>query len=80
MGRFLLHSSVRQAIRAVMLWLVRVQKVASVRVAVLAIRRRGFPPGDRLVGLVVEASASRAEDPRFESHLRRDFFGVESYE
>ena len=34
---------------------------------------------DRLVGLVVKASASRAEDPGFESRLRRDFFGVESY-
>ena len=29
---------------------------------------------DRLVGLVVKASASRAEDPGFESRLRRDFF------
>ena len=28
---------------------------------------------DRLVGLVVKASASRAEDPGFESRLRRDF-------
>ena len=28
-----------------------------------------------LVGLVVKASASRAEDPGFESRLRRDFFG-----
>ena len=27
----------------------------------------------RLVGLVVKASASRAEDPGFESRLRRDF-------
>ena len=27
------------------------------------------------VGLVVKASASRAEDPRFESRLRRDFSG-----
>ena len=27
-----------------------------------------------------KASASRAEDPGFESHLRRDFFGVESYQ
>ena len=36
---------------------------------------------DRLVGQVVKASASRAEDPEFESHLRRDFFfGVESYQ
>ena len=32
-----------------------------------------FP--DRLVGLVVKASASRAEDPVLESHLRRDFSG-----
>ena len=35
---------------------------------------------DRLVGLVVKASASRAEGPGFESRLRRDFFGVESYQ
>ena len=28
-----------------------------------------------LVGLVVKASASRAEDPGFESRLRRDLFG-----
>ena len=28
----------------------------------------------RLVGLVVRASASRVEDPGFESRLRRDFF------
>ena len=33
---------------------------------------------DRLVGLVVKASASRVEDPGFESRLRQDFFGVES--
>ena len=33
-----------------------------------------------LVGLVVKASASRAEGPGFESRLRRDFFGVESYQ
>ena len=31
-----------------------------------------------LVGLVVKACASRAEDPGFESHLRQDFSGVES--
>ena len=37
------------------------------------------PLPDRLVGLVVKASASRAEDPGFKSRLRRDFFGVESY-
>ena len=30
---------------------------------------------DRLVGLVDRASASRAENPRFESRLRRDFSG-----
>ena len=35
---------------------------------------------DRLVGLVVQASASRAEDSGFESRLRRDFFRVESYQ
>ena len=35
---------------------------------------------DRLVGLVVKASASRAEGPGFESCLRQDFFGVESYQ
>ena len=37
---------------------------------------------DRLVGLVVTVSTSRAEDPRFEFRLRRgDFFsGVESYQ
>ena len=34
----------------------------------------------RLVGLVVKASAPRAEDPEFESRLPRDFFGVESYQ
>ena len=34
-----------------------------------------IPTEDRLTGLVVEASASRAEDPGFESRLRRDFFG-----
>ena len=32
------------------------------------------PPGHRLIGLVVKASASRAEDPGLESRLRRDFF------
>ena len=30
---------------------------------------------NRLVSLVVKASASRAEDPGFESRLRRDFSG-----
>ena len=32
------------------------------------------PSPDRLVGLVVKASASGAEDPVFESRLRRGFF------
>ena len=36
--------------------------------------------GDHLVGLVVKASPSRAEDPGFESRLHQDFFGVESYQ
>ena len=31
--------------------------------------------GHRLVGLVVKASAPRAEDPRFESRSRRGFSG-----
>ena len=35
---------------------------------------------NRLIGLVVKASASRSEDPGFESRLLRDFFGVESYQ
>ena len=42
--------------------------------------KQTFPSLDRLVGLVVKASASRAEGPGFESRLRRDFFGVESYQ
>ena len=37
------------------------------------------PASDRLVGLVVKVSASRAEDPGFESRLRQDFSAVESY-
>ena len=36
--------------------------------------------GNRLGGLVVKASTSRAEDPEFKSRLRRDFSGVESYQ
>ena len=35
---------------------------------------RVVPSSDRLVGLVVKASTSRAEGPGFESRLRRDFF------
>ena len=35
---------------------------------------------DGLAGLVVKASASREEDHGFESRLRWDFSGVESYQ
>ena len=35
---------------------------------------------DCLICLVVKASASRAEDRGFESHLRQDFSRVESYQ
>ena len=31
--------------------------------------------GNRLAGLVVKAPSSKAEDPRFESRLRRDLSG-----
>ena len=44
-----------------------------------AVPSRVMPVTYRLVGLVVKATASRAEDPGFESRLRRDFSGVESY-
>ena len=37
-----------------------------------------YPVIDRLVG--GKAPTSRAEGPGFESRLRRDFFGVESYQ
>ena len=37
-------------------------------------------PLDHLVGLVVKVSSSGAEDPGFESCLRRDFSEVESYQ
>ena len=36
---------------------------------------RPNPPLDRLVGLVVQASASTSEDPGFESRLRRHISG-----
>ena len=42
--------------------------------------RQIMTQSDRLVGLVVKASASKAEDPGFESRLRRDFFRVDSYQ
>ena len=41
---------------------------------------RIFSDNHRLVGLVVKASAIRAEDPGFESRFRRDFSGVASYQ
>ena len=41
--------------------------------------RVASPAVNRLVGLVVKASASRAEDPGFESRLRRDFFSGSSH-
>ena len=36
-------------------------------------------PSDRLVGLVVKASASRAEGPGFESRISRGFFSGSSH-
>ena len=36
-------------------------------------------PFGRLVGLVVKASASREEDPEFQSRLRRGFFSGSSH-
>ena len=42
--------------------------------------RLGLLETYRLVGLVVKASALRAEGPGFESRLRWDFFGVKSYQ
>ena len=53
---------------------------SEVKVQIVTLRRLLTLTVDRLVGLVVKASASRAEDPGFESRLRRDFFGVESYQ
>ena len=41
---------------------------------------RESPSQIRLAGLVVKTPASRAEDPGFESRLRRDFFEVVSYQ
>ena len=46
-----------------------------------AVRGYFLVDADRLVGLVVKASALRAEGPGFESRWwRGDFFGVESYQ
>ena len=40
----------------------------------------GHQAPDRLVGQVVKASASRTEDPGFESRLERGFSEIESYQ
>ena len=40
------------------------------------VTNKDSPSPDHLVGLVVKASASRAEDPGFESCLRQDFSGL----
>ena len=50
------------------------------RVALLLSKLKNSPWIHPLVGLVVKASTLRAGDPGFESRLRRDFFGVESYQ
>ena len=39
-----------------------------------------FKRPNRLVGLMIKASASKAEDSGFESRFRRDFSRVESYQ
>ena len=51
------------------------QNGVSLLYIMLEIHHSGWEPSDRLVGLVVKASASRAEDPGFEPRLRRDFSG-----
>ena len=51
-----------------------------ISVAACAIVHTDSPPRNRLFGQVVKASASRAEDPEFESRRRRDFSRVESYQ
>ena len=48
---------------------------ATIRRRKLQITQSQYTDIDRLAGLVVKASASRAEDPGFESRLRRDFSG-----
>ena len=53
------------------------QTEAAPKIHVYATRQ---PDTNGLVGLVAKASASRAEDPGFESCLRRDFPVVESYQ
>ena len=57
----------------------RLEELAD-RAGVHGVTRTHSRTYNRLVGLVVKASASRAEDPGFESRLPREFFGVESYQ
>ena len=45
----------------------------------MCVTRQAHRPFHRLVGLVVKASAPRAEDPGFESRLRWDFFSGSSH-
>ena len=54
--------------------------VMAVESETMLTQRGEIPSTDRLVGLVVRRPPSRAEGPRFESRLRWDFFGVESYQ
>ena len=54
------------------------QKKAPIKAYLYATQNYHVLAIHRLVGLVVKVSASRAEDPGFES--RRDFSGVESYQ
>ena len=53
------------------------RKHSKIRVGSCKVKDCRYPsaPFGRLVGLVVKASASKAEDPEFESRLRRDFSG-----
>ena len=47
---------------------------------------RGSPPGvtnqgrQLVICILMEAGTAQSEGPGFESRLRRDFFGVESYQ
>ena len=54
---------------------VRLQFTAKEQAVRLCRKDTAWAVANRLGGLVVKASASRAEDPGFESHMRRDFSG-----
>ena len=58
----------------------RSQMKEVVNYAISSLRYSLRAAGDRLVGLVVKASTSREDDPGFESRLRRNFSGDESYQ